>query len=155
MSTSKIVMRIVSISFSILVVVLILFGFTKLGNYAFDFGYRVFTEQPISKEPGKDVVIQVESGISDSELGQILEDKGLIRDGTLFVAQLKMSAYANKIQAGIYTLNTSETAKEMIQIMSTVEESTEDTETAQSVTETATEQTTEATAGSEAGASGK
>lgn len=155
MSTSKIVMRIVSISFSILVVVLILFGFTKLGNYAFDFGYRVFTEQPISKEPGKDVVIQVESGMSDSELGQILEDKGLIRDGTLFVAQLKMSAYANKIQAGIYTLNTSETAKEMIQIMSTVEESTEDTETAQSVTETATEQTTEATAGSEAGASGK
>lgn len=155
MSTSKIVMRIVSISFSILVVVLILFGFTKLGNYAFDFGYRVFTEQPISKEPGKDVVIQVESGMSDSELGQILEDKGLIRDGTLFVAQLKMSAYANKIQAGIYTLNTSETAKEMIQIMSTVEESTEDTETAQSVTETATEQTTEATAGSEAGTSGK
>lgn len=155
MSTSKIVMRIVSISFSILVVVLVLFGFTKLGNYAFDFGYRVFTEQPISKEPGKDVVVQVESGMSDSDLGQLLEDKGLIRDGTLFVAQMKMSAYANKIQAGIYTLNTSETAKEMMQIMSTVEESTEDTETAQSVTETATEQTTEATAGSEAGASGK
>jgi UPF0755 protein len=121
-------MKIVSISFSILVIVLVLFGFTKLGNYAFDFGYRVFTEQPVSKEPGKDVVVQVEPGMSDSELGQLLEEKGLIQDKALFVAQLKLSSYEKKIQAGVYTLNTSETAKEMMQIMSAVEKSTEDTE---------------------------
>lgn len=129
MSTSKIVMRIVSISFSILVVVLVLFGFTKLGHYAFDFGYRVFTEQPVSKEPGKDVVVQVESGMSDSELGQLLQEKGLIHDKTLFVAQLKLSAYEKKIKPGIYTLNTSKTAKEMMQVMAASDKSTEDTET--------------------------
>lgn len=128
MSTSKIVMRIVSISFSILVVVLVLFGFTKLGNYAFDFGYRVFTEQPMSKAPGKDVIVQVDAGMSDSQLGQMLEEKGLIPDKTLFVAQLKLSAYEKKIKPGIYTLNTSKTAKEMMQDMATVDKSTEGTE---------------------------
>ena len=128
MSTSKIVMRIVSVSFSILVVVLVLVGFAKLGNFAFDFGYRVFTEQPVSKAPGKDVIVQVESGMSDSQLGQLLEDKGLISDKTLFVAQLKLSAYEKKIKPGIYTLNTSKTAKEMMQIMATTDKSTESTE---------------------------
>lgn len=128
MSTSKIVMRIVSVSFSILVVVLVLVGFAKLGNCAFDFGYRVFTEQPVSKAPGKDVIVQVESGMSDSQLGQLLEDKGLISDKTLFVAQLKLSAYEKKIKPGIYTLNTSKTAKEMMQIMATTNKSTESTE---------------------------
>lgn len=144
MSTSKIVMRIVSISFSILVIVLILFGLSKIGDYAFDFGYRVFTEQPVSKEPGKDVVVQVESGMSASEIGQMLEEKGLIEDSTLFVAQLKLSAYEKKIQPGVYTLNTSETAREMMQVMSTSEVSTEDTEASETATEATTETSTEA-----------
>lgn len=144
MSTSKIVMKIVSISFSILLLVLILYGFSKLGAYAYDFGYRVFTEQPMSKEPGKDVVVQVESGMSSAEIGQMLEDKKLVRDGTLFFAQLGLSAYNGKIKPGIYTLNTSETATEMMQIMAASSESdTEAVESSQAQTETASEITTE------------
>ena len=50
MSASKIVMKIVRISFSVLVVVLVIFVLFKAGSYAYDFGYRVYTEvcvQPI------------------------------------------------------------------------------------------------------------
>ena len=35
----------------------------------------------------------VEKGISAEELGQLLEDKGLVRDHNLFYLQLKLSAY--------------------------------------------------------------
>lgn len=118
MSARKIVMRIVSISFSVLVVVLVIFVLFKTGKYAYDFGYRVYTEKPMSAEPGQDVVVQVDEGMSGSALGKLLEEKKLIRDDKLFAVQLKISAYANDIKPGIYTLNTSMTSKEMMQIMS-------------------------------------
>lgn len=122
MSASKIVMKIVRISFSILVVVLVIFVLFKAGNYAYDFGYRVYTEQPMSSGEGKDVIVQVESGMSGSDIGSMLEEKGLIRDSKLFAVQLKLSAYSKKIKPGIYTLNTSMTAKEMMEVMSPVPE---------------------------------
>lgn len=129
MSTSKIVMKIVSISFSILIFVLIIFGFFKLGGFAYDFGYRVFTEQPVAKEPGKDVIVQIEKGMTGDEIAILLEDKGLITDANLFRVQLKLSSYDGRLLPGVYTLNTSMTAKEMMQCMATSEKDKEkDTE---------------------------
>ena len=60
--------------------------------------------------------------MSGSDIGSMLEDKGLIRDGKLFAVQLKLSAYSKKIKPGVYTLNTSMTAKEMMEVMSPVPE---------------------------------
>ena len=65
-------------------------------------------------EPGKDVVVTIEPGMSKSEIGQMLEDKGLIRDAQLFVFQVYLSDYKNSIVPGTYTLNTSMTAKQMM-----------------------------------------
>ena len=55
MNLNKVVFRFVSISFSILVILLVLIGFVKIGTYCYDFGYRVFTEAPVDAEPGRDV----------------------------------------------------------------------------------------------------
>lgn len=129
MSARKIVMRIVSISFSVLVVVLVVFILFKAGRYAYDFGYRVYTEKPISAEPGQDVVVEVEQGMSGLALGELLEEKRLVRDSKLFMVQLKLSAYADDIKPGIYTLNTSMTSKEMMQMMSKDSEAEDDTKT--------------------------
>ena len=52
------------------------------------------------------------------ELGDLLEKKGLIRDAELFFVQLKLSSYSGKMKEGTYTLSTSMTAYEMMQIMS-------------------------------------
>lgn len=132
MSARKVVMRVVSISFSILVIVLVIFALTKLGEYAYQFGYRVFTEEPMSTEEGTDVIVRIENDMDDIDIGNLLEEKGLIRDGTLFLAQLKLSSYNNKLKPGIYTLNTSMTAKEMMQVMSPAEKETETEEVKQS-----------------------
>lgn len=126
MNLNKVVMKFVSISFSILVVLLVIVGLVKLGTFCYDFGYRVFTEAPVDEEPGKDVVVQITADMSEQEIGKMLEEKGLIDDGTLFYAQLKLSAYSGKLVPGIYTLNTSMTAKDMMVVMAT--EPKEDTE---------------------------
>ena len=123
---NKVILKFVSISFSILVTLLVVVGLVELGSYCYDFGYRVFTETPIDKTPGTDVVVQVTADMSEHEIGKMLEEEGLVRDGTLFYAQLKLSAYSGELLPGTYTLNTSMTGKDMIVVMATEpEESTE------------------------------
>lgn len=121
MNAKKVVFKIVNISFSILVVVLVIFLMFRMGTYAYDFGYRVFTEEAMSPKPGKDVVVEVEQNMSSTALAQMLEDKRLVREDKLFLIQLKLSAYSDKIKPGIYTLNTSMTPREMIEEMASGE----------------------------------
>ena len=128
MDMKKVVFEFVSISFSILVMLLVVIGLFKVGNYCYEFGYRVFTEEPVASAPGTDVVVQISEDMSEFEIGKHLEEKGLVKDGELFFTQLKLSAYAKKLHPGTYTLNTSMDAKEMMVVMSTVAEDTESTE---------------------------
>lgn len=135
MKLNKLIFKFVSISFSVLVALLVVVGLVELGGYCYNFGYRVFTEAPVSKAPGKDVVVQVTSDMSEIDIGRMLEKEGLIDSGNLFFAQLKLSAYSGKLLPGIYTLNTSMTGKEMIAVMASEKEE-ESTETGQKEADT-------------------
>lgn len=119
MNASKVVMKIVSFCFGILIIVLLVIGLYQGGKWAYNFGHRVFTETAVDlPEDGKEKVVNVTSGMSAKELGDLLEKKGLIRSAELFFVQLKLSSYSNKMKEGTYTLSTSMTAYEMMQIMS-------------------------------------
>lgn len=126
MNLNKVVLKFVSISFSILVILLVILGLVKLGTFCYEFGYRVFTEAPVEEEPGTDIEVEVSEGMSEHDIGKLLEEKGLIRDANLFYAQLKLSAYSGKLNPGTYTLNTSMTAKDMMAVIAAEQvESTE------------------------------
>lgn len=127
---NKIVYRFVSISFSILVLLLVLIGFVKIGSFFYDFGYRVFTEAPVDAEPGRDVAVQITEDMSDMDIAKELEEKGLIEDSMLFFVQLKVSAYADKLNPGVYTLNTSMEARDMMVVMAAEPEEDADESTA-------------------------
>lgn len=141
MNINKLLFRFIKIAFTLMIVLLIVYAFIRLGTTAYDFGYRVFTESAMEEEPGTDVLVQVKSGMSGRELGQLLENKGLVRDENLFYLQLRFSAYYNRIHSGTYTLNTSMTPKEMIVEMAQADSDTEQTEDTQEP-EAATEVTT-------------
>lgn len=126
MNKNKLVLRFVSISFSVLVILLVLIGFVKVGTYCYDFGYRIFTEEAIDEEPGRDVVIQITDDMSGMDIAKELEDKGLIQDARLFYIQLKLSTYSKKINPGVYTLNTSMQARDMMVEMSKEQEESSD-----------------------------
>lgn len=126
MKLNKVIFRFVSVSFSVLMMLLVVAGLLKLGTFCYDFGYRVFTETAVDEEPGRDVVVQLTADMSEREIGKMLEEEGLVRDGSLFYVQLKVSAYSGKLKPGIYTLNTSMTGKDMITVLAAgTEESTE------------------------------
>ena len=126
MNKNKLVLRFVSISFSVLVILLVLIGFVKVGTYCYDFGYRIFTEEAIDEEPGRDIVIQITDDMSGMDIAKELKDKGLIQDARLFYVQLKVSAYSKKINPGVYTLNTSMQARDMMVEMSKEQEESSD-----------------------------
>lgn len=126
MNKNKLVLRFVSVSFSVLVILLVLIGFVKVGTYCYDFGYRIFTEEAIDEEPGRDVVIQITDDMSGMDIAKELENKGLIQDARLFYVQLKVSAYSKKINPGVYTLNTSMQARDMMVEMSKEQEDDSD-----------------------------
>ena len=127
MEINKVIFKFLSFAFSIMLTLVIIYGTVRVGMTAFDFGYRVFTESPMEQTPGTDVVVTIEDGMDAKEIGELLKEKKLIRDENLFFFQLNLSAYADEIIPGTYTLNTSLTAKEMIIIMSTEPETEEST----------------------------
>ena len=107
--------------------VIIVFVF-KMATAAYDFGFRVFAEQPVSNPPGLDINVAVTDDMSTMDIGKMLENQGLIEDAKLFFVQEKVSEYKGQIKPGTYTLNTSMTVEEMIAIMaaSSDEEGSED-----------------------------
>ncbi|MDO4188383.1 MAG: endolytic transglycosylase MltG [Lachnospiraceae bacterium] len=110
-------------------VALLILAVICIGNYAgkaYEFGYRLFTEEPMSAPPGRDITVVVNSSDSQSDIIQMLEDKGLIRDHRLFTVQKKLSIYKDKIEPGSYDLNTSMNSDEILEIL--VGKETEDDE---------------------------
>ena len=128
MSASKVVLNILHVCIVALLIVLIAFGLVQAGTAAYSVGYRIFTEGAVDSAPGQDVVVEVSEGMSARSLGKLLEEKGLVEDAHVFMFQMMLSPYAKKVQPGLYTLNTSQTAEEMLAVMSPSQETEEETE---------------------------
>ena len=97
---------------------------------AYDYGYRIFTEEPVSLGEGRTISVSVEEPVSVKDVGKMLEERGLIRDVNLFVIQELLSENHGKLQPGIYDLSTAMTAEQMMDVMAAdvPEEDGEETE---------------------------
>lgn len=131
MSTKQLVRAIFSTILKVVIYVAVVFFIYKGATIAYDYGFRVFKEEPMTEAPGVDIDVEITMGKSALQIGEILESKGLIRDAKLFYLQNLLSAYKNKLRPGEYTLNTSMTMVEMMAVMAAEpveEESEESTE---------------------------
>ena len=97
----------------------------RAGGIAYEYGERLFGEPAMDAAPGVDVVIAVDESDSESDVGEKLEKAGLIRDKNVFIVQEMLIGFKNGIQPGIYTLNTSQTIEQMLQIMSVIPDTEE------------------------------
>lgn len=85
---------------------------------AYDFGYKVFADEPLSLTGGRTITVGIAEDAGIKEIAEMLQEKGLIEDASLFVVQELLSAYHDEIQPGIYDLSTDMTAEQMLAIMS-------------------------------------
>lgn len=120
---TKVVLRVLSISISVLFGVLVVCGLYQVGLKCYDFGYRVYTEPAVSQDGGKDALVQITDDMGTSELAELLEEKGLVQDARLFYVQAKLSGF--DLEPGVYTVNSSMTAFELMEAMTPAEEESE------------------------------
>ncbi len=85
---------------------------------AYDYGFRVFTEAPVSVGEGRIISVEVKKDMDSRALGEMLQKKGLIRDSRIFFFQELLSEYRGKEVPGIYDLSTAMTAEEMLEVIS-------------------------------------
>ncbi len=109
------IIKVVILAFAIM---FIFKGITK----AYDFGYKVFADEPVSANNGRTISVGIAEGSDVEDVAAMLEEKGLIKDARLFVVQEYLSAYHDKIIPGIYDLSTDMKAAQMLAIISTPQE---------------------------------
>lgn len=121
-ATAQIIIKVVVFAY------LIMFIF-RTAIAAYDYGYRVFTEPPLSYGDGRIISVYIEEDNSALDVGKMLQEKGLIRDGRLFMIQELLSEHHGNIQPGVYDLNTNMTVQEILTVIAQEPES--DGETAE------------------------
>ncbi len=117
MSIKSVIGSTVEMIFKVVVLAFVVMYIFRTAVAAYDYGYRVFTEEPVSSGEGRTISVIVEDPVSVKDVGKMLEERGLIRDANLFVVQELVSENHGKLQPGIYDLNTSMTAEEMLDVM--------------------------------------
>ena len=102
------------------IIVLILIARYVIGtaSEAYAFGYRVFSGEPVSDEPGIIYTVELSEGTTPKQVAQALEDYGLVRDKDLFYVQYLLSPHKDELMPGNYELSTAMTAEQMLEIMS-------------------------------------
>lgn len=125
-NVKELIGSIFSTAVKIVAVVIAIMFIYKYAVMAYDFGYRVFTEPPMSPDGGRVITVAIGEDAKTKDIGKMLEDRGLIRDGRLFMIQEFLNENHGKIKPGKYDLNTNMTADEMIVIMAQAEKTEED-----------------------------
>lgn len=116
---------IISISIQMIVCALVIIVLYHTGVKGYEFGQAVFSREAVASEKnGKDMIVIVEKDASEADVAKLLESKGLVKDDKVFWLQAKL--YKAELYPGTYTLNTSMTSEEMLQILMTKPDSGEE-----------------------------
>lgn len=130
MSIKQVLLAILNMIFRLSISVIVVVLVYRAAMYAYHFGYMVFADATMEVSPGRDVSITVETDDDIMDIGETLERRGLISDAKIFLVQAVLLEYKDNLLPGVYTLNTSMTPEEMLEVMAAVaeEETGEETE---------------------------
>lgn len=117
MNAKKIVLGILDTAVKVVFVVVVVMLISKYSKVAYNYGYHIFNQVPVSSGTGRTVSVTISDGDSAKKIAEKLANVGLITDKNLFVLQEMFSDYHGMEAAGTYELSTSMTPEEMLQIM--------------------------------------
>lgn len=101
-------LKVVLWSFASLILLLVVVG-------AILFGWYTLSLEPASRGNESRTRVEIVSGSSPSQIGQLLEEKKLIRSGYAFDIYTRLTGTRNKLQAGTYSLSPSESTKAIVE----------------------------------------
>ncbi len=130
MSLKQVLVAMLNMIFRLAISCIVVVLVYRAAMYSYHFGYMVFADATMEVSPGRDVSITVEMDDDIMDIGETLERRGLISDSKIFLVQAILLEYKDQLLPGVYTLNTSMTSEEMLEIMAATaeEDSEEETE---------------------------
>ncbi len=128
MNIKYIIGSIVEMVIKIVVFIFIAMFVIRTATAAYDYGFRVFAEKPMDVGEGRMISVSIGNADSAKEVGEMLQERGMIRDAKLFRIQELLSENHGKIQPGIYDLSTSMTVQEMLAVIAVEPEEEESRE---------------------------
>ena len=120
MSLKQVVVAILNMTFRLAISVAVVMLVYRAAMYSYHFGYMVFADASVEVSPGRDISVTVEMDDDIMDIGEKLEQRGLISDAKIFWVQALLLEYKDKLLPGVYTLNTSMTSEEMLEVMAAV-----------------------------------
>lgn len=117
MSAKKVVIALLNMTFRLAVTVCVLYFIYKAAIGAYNFGYRVFADIPAALSPGQDIEVTITESMDSKKIAEDFEEAGLVLDWKLFWTQIQFSEYKDSIKPGVYVLNNSMKAEEMLEII--------------------------------------
>lgn len=118
MNGKQLVISTVTAIVKVVVLIIVIMAVYSWATKAYDFGYRVFTQEAVAEKPGISYSVTLTESTTPKQVAKALEEYGLIKDSKLFYVQYLLSDYRNKFVPGTYQLTTAMTADEMMQVMS-------------------------------------
>lgn len=102
-----------------IVIIILVMVFIKYGKEAYTIGYAVFSEQTVAADgEGVNVTVEITAAMTVDQIGEMLEQNGLLVDGSVFKYQERFSSYHGDIQPGTYNLSTDMTPTEILKAIS-------------------------------------
>ena len=117
MSAKKVVLALLNMTFRLTVTVCVLYFSYKAAIGAYNFGYRVFADIPAALSPGRDIEVTITESMDSKKIAEDFQEAGLVLDWKLFWTQIQFSEYKDSIKPGVYVLNNSMSAEEMLEII--------------------------------------
>lgn len=88
-----------------------------VGAFQFFRGLMMPSSPGVATDVGEDISVTVPDGASTSDIAQLLKEKGLIKSVFRFKLESKLNDYDGTFQKGVYTLNTSMTHQQIMELL--------------------------------------
>lgn len=100
--------------FKICITAVIVLAVIFLSVSAYDFGYAVFADEPLSTGEVQPVSVVITEDKDTMEVAELLENKGIIADAKIFYVQEMLSDATGGIQPGVYELSSTMNSAEIL-----------------------------------------
>ena len=117
MKVTSIIAAVMGAIIRVVMAVAVVYVIYRGAGICYEYGYRIFTEPAVSSGEGRAITVTVTEDMSPSDIGELFESKGLVKDGRLFMLQYYFSDFTKDVGPGVFELKTSMTGEEMMEAM--------------------------------------
>lgn len=118
MKTKNLMFVVFGMILKLVVAVAVVFVIYRGAAVCYDYGYRIFTEPAMTtEETSRTIQVTVTEDMSVLDIGELMQNKGLSRDGKLFALQYLLSEYRKDVKPGTYEVNTAMTSEQIMAAM--------------------------------------